>query len=174
MHRELSGRMVDGFIVLSRGLTQSIPHYKRLLEAGVPFVSLYPMPGLNADCAYVDTRRAFFELTKHLIDYGHRKIGLMLDASTTLYTENRETGFRNAMKKAGVRVNEDWVVRVTPDGAPVAADERSQKNFGRSRTISLGSGEARNFLPVRTGPPRWCVSPTNSPLGCCALPTWPE
>jgi LacI family repressor for deo operon, udp, cdd, tsx, nupC, and nupG len=150
--RDLSARMVDGFIVLSRGLQESVPHYEQLRDAGVPFVSVYPLPGLTADCAYVDTRRAFFDLTRHLIDYGHRKIGLMLDASVSLYSENREMGFREAMAKAGLPVNEDWLIRVTPDGAPVAADERSQKTLWQISDYQFGFWGGSQLLARKDRP----------------------
>lgn len=150
--RELSARMVDGFIVLGRGLPQSAPHYLHLRETGVPFVSLYPMPNMETDCAYVDTRRAFHDLTRHLIDYGHRKIGLLLDASASLYTENRELGFRDAMKEARLPVNEDWVVHVTPDGTPVAADERSQKMLWKISDYQFGFWGGSQILARKTRP----------------------
>jgi DNA-binding LacI/PurR family transcriptional regulator len=115
--RELRSRMVDGFIALGRGTPESVPNYRGLAEAGIPVVTLYPMPELDVDCVFVDTRRAYSELTKHLIDLGHKKIGLLLDASTSQFSVNRELGFRDAMTAAQLPVEESWVVRVTPDGS---------------------------------------------------------
>ncbi|PTY04484.1 hypothetical protein DB346_03350 [Verrucomicrobia bacterium LW23] len=117
--RELRSKMVDGFIALSRGLSESLPHYKALQKAGLPLVQLYPLAGLEADCVYVDTRRAFADLTRHLIRLGHSRIALMLDASASQFTVNRELGYRDAMKAAGIALEEDWIIHATPDGSPL-------------------------------------------------------
>lgn len=122
--QELRARMVDGIITLSRGIPESISHYQELQRAGVPFVTLYPIPGLDADCVYVDTRGAYAKLTEHLISLGHDKIGLLLDASASQYSVNRELGFRDAMKAASIPIVDDWIIHVTPDG--------SSERYGRS------------------------------------------
>lgn len=115
--RELESRMVDGFIALGRGFPESVPNYQKLVANKIPFVSMYPIPGVDTDCVYVDTRRAFSELTSHLIKLGHKDIGLLIDGSSSQYAVNRELGFRDAMKSAKLKVCEDWIIRVTPDGA---------------------------------------------------------
>lgn len=114
--RELRSRMVDGFVALGRGLPESIPLYQSLIDNHIPLVTLYPIDGLSVDCVYVDTKKAFRQLTEHLIKLGHKKIGVLLDSASSLYTVNRELGFREAMKNAKLPVNEDWVVHVSPDG----------------------------------------------------------
>ena len=115
--RELRSRMVDGFIVLGRGLARSVRLYQSLIDSGIPLVTLYPIPGLTADCVYIDTEQAYIELTEHLIKLGHRDIGLLLQASTSQYIINREQGFCKAMAKAKLKVNEQWIIRASPDGS---------------------------------------------------------
>lgn len=109
--RDLSSRMVDGMIALGRGMVDNIPQYRSVIDSGIPFLSLYPIPGLKSDCVYVDTKKAFCDLTLHLASLGHRDIALLLDDSLSQYTSNREAGFRLGMKKAGLPVREAWVVR---------------------------------------------------------------
>src|SRR4051812_42053908 len=111
--------MVDGFIALGRGMAGSIPAYQKLIESNASFVSLYPIEGLQADCVYVDTRKAFCQLTNHLIGLGHKEIGLLLETYESQYTINREAGFRDAMQAAGLEVRPEWIQRVAPDGTPV-------------------------------------------------------
>lgn len=116
--RELRARMVDGLIVFSRGLRGGGLPLRAARAAGQPVVALYPLPGVSVDCVYVDTRSAFAESTRHLIELGHRDIGLLTDCSESEYTKNRERGFRDAMRSAGVPVRPEWVVRARPeDGA---------------------------------------------------------
>lgn len=109
--RDLSSRMVDGMIALGRGMVDNIPQYRSVIEVGIPFLSLYPIPGLKSDCVYVDTKKAFCDLTLHLASLGHRDIALLLDGSFSQYTRNREAGFLQGMKKAGLSVRDEWIVR---------------------------------------------------------------
>jgi DNA-binding LacI/PurR family transcriptional regulator len=116
--RELQSRMVDGFIAMGRGLPESVPHYQGVIKAGVPLVTLYPIEGLEADCVYVDTRKAYADLTRHLISLGHERIGLLLDPVPSQFSLNREYGFRDAMKAAGLEIRPEWIIYVAPDGTP--------------------------------------------------------
>ncbi|GHC02827.1 LacI family transcriptional regulator [Cerasicoccus arenae] len=109
--RELKARMVDGIIALGRGMVDNIPQYQSIIESGTPFISLYPIPGLNADCVYVDTQKAFMELVLHLTHNGHREMGILLDSSVSQYTKNRELGFRAGIEQAGLTLCESFIVR---------------------------------------------------------------
>lgn len=124
--RELRARMVDGFIAMGRGLAETAPVYQQLIEADMPLVTLYPLPNLKTDCVYVDTRKAYREMTEHFIKLGHEKIGLLINASRSSFALNRESGFRDAMKKAKLPVREEWIVHATPDGAPISQDEAGE------------------------------------------------
>ncbi len=114
--RELKSRMVDGIIAFDRGLHANTQLYTSLIKSGKPLVTLYPTPGVETDCIYVDTRDAFRRLTKHLIDLGHKDIGLLITASKSKYIVNRELGFRDAMQKAKLPVNDNWIIYASPDG----------------------------------------------------------
>jgi len=149
--RELRSRMVDGFVAIGRGFGDSVPLYRSLLEAGIPLVTLYPVDGLKADCVHVDTRKAFETLTAHLIGLGHTKIGLLIDASASLYTVNRERGFRAAMKKARLPVNEEWIIRITPDGALESGDPGATGSWQAS-DYQLGFWGASLLLAKRERP----------------------
>lgn len=129
--RDLRSRMVDGMVVLGRGMTDNIPQYKTLLKANVPFVTLYPIPGLKADCVYIDTKKAFSELVTHLAGLGHRDIAVLLDASVSQYSRNREAGFRSGMRRAGIPVRNDWVIRgIEESGEQVQAREKTDYELG--------------------------------------------
>lgn len=149
---DLQSRMVDGFVALGRGLPESLPLYKSITDGGTPLVTLYPIPGLECDCVYVDTVKAFRELTEHLIGLGHKKIGLLLDSSSSQYTINREAGFREAMKNAGLPVNEDWIVHVTPDGNPSSAGKEDEHRLWQISDYQLGFWGTSLLLAKRARP----------------------
>lgn len=150
--RELQSRMVDGFIAMGRGVAENIPPYRALLDAGVPFVSLYPIPGLEADCVYVDTRKAYEEVTKHLIGIGHTKIGLLLDSSRSQYSVNRELGFRDAMEAAKLEIRPEWIVHVTPDGSTNAGGEPNEQQGWKISDFQYGFWGASLLLAKRQHP----------------------
>ncbi len=150
--RELRARMVDGFVALGRGLPQSVPQYQALQEAGIPLVTLYPIPGLHADCVYVDTRKAYAGLTQHLISLGHTKIGLLLDATSSQYSINRELGFRDAMTMAGLPVVDDWIVHVTPDGSSEMSGEGGEEQIWNISDYQYGFWGASLILAKRQRP----------------------
>jgi DNA-binding LacI/PurR family transcriptional regulator len=124
--RELRARMVDGFIAIGRGLEETVPVYSELARTGIPLVTLYPLPNLDVDCVYVDTRRAYREMTQHFVDLGHTQIGLLINSSRSLFTVNRELGFRDAMDNAGLSVREEWIIRASPDADPGRHDEAGE------------------------------------------------
>ncbi len=63
--------MVDGMIVLGRGMADKHPAVPLRIESGIPFLSL-SHPRLKSDCVYVDTKKAFCDLTLYLASLGHR------------------------------------------------------------------------------------------------------
>jgi DNA-binding LacI/PurR family transcriptional regulator len=150
--RELQSRMVDGFIAFGRGLPLSTPHYQALIDSGKHLVTLYPLPGLEVDCVFVHTREAYRNLTTHLIKLGHRDIALLIDASASQYTLNREEGFRETMTEAGLKPREDWIVRVTPDGISTPGDERREKSLWKISSYQYGFWGTSLLLARRERP----------------------
>ncbi len=149
--RELRSRMVDGIVAFGRGLAETAPLYEKLIKDGVPFVSLYPIERVATDCVYVDTRDAFRRLTEHLIDLGHRDIGLLLNPSRTRYIINREAGFRDAMTRAKLPINNDWITFASPAHRSGAAMDEEKANWKVS-DYQYGFDGASRVLAQRTRP----------------------
>lgn len=150
--RELRARMVDGLIVFSRGLRGGGRPLRAALAAGQPVVALYPLPGVSVDCVYVDTRGAFAELTRHLIGLGHRDIGLLTDSSESEYTKNRERGFQDAMRAAGLPVRSEWVVRARPEDGGDAGSPPSEHRLWQCSDFDLGYRAALQAFQTRPRP----------------------
>lgn len=136
--RELRSRMVEGIVAFARGLPEAAPLYKTLVKDGVPFVGLYPTPGVSTDCVYVDTRQAFRKLTAHLMALGHKKIGLLISDSQSTFMLNRVLGFRDAMTAAGLPVREDWIARATAETASGKQGEDLEKQIWRTSDYHHG------------------------------------
>jgi len=80
--------------------------------AGLPFVRIAPETG-EGSVPYVvtDDYQASVNMTRHLLDLGHERIGFIKGPTDHGASGQRERGFRDAMKAANCSVNEDWVVQ---------------------------------------------------------------
>lgn len=107
--RLVRGRRVDGVVLLSS--RKNDPVISFLHANKFPFVVIgrseeYP------DILSVDTDniRAAYDVTKHLINNGHERIGLVSGPSRLTISQDRLEGYRKALTESGLPVNPQWVV----------------------------------------------------------------
>ena len=99
-------RNCDGVLIAS--IDFSSESVVDLLRSEIPTLTIdYDYPGCS--CVMSDNVDGGFALTKHLIDMGHRKIGL-IHGENTLVTRKRVNGFYRAMREAGIPVPEEYVL----------------------------------------------------------------
>ena len=67
----------------------------------------------------VDNVAAASDATNFLIKHGHKRIGMIRGQGSSLLTKDRETGYRTAMREAGLPIGFGWVAegRMTIPGA---------------------------------------------------------
>ena len=100
---------VDGVLVNSS--TSDNSSIEPLLMAKIPVVRLLSYPNdLNTDFFGTDDCNGTRMATEHLIGLGHRELGYIRGRRDANLSIQREQGFRDAMRTAGLPVNEDWVV----------------------------------------------------------------
>jgi LacI family transcriptional regulator len=80
---------------------------RTLRDAGVPIAAIgaYHVPG--ATCVRIDDRRAAFEMTRHLLALGHRRLGFVLGNPDQAASAERRAGMEDAMRDvpgAGVQL----------------------------------------------------------------------
>ncbi|OYT14091.1 MAG: LacI family transcriptional regulator [Bacteroidetes bacterium 4572_114] len=98
-------RQVDGLIIST---SQDNAHeFLRLKKENFPFVLIdRQLPKISAHYVGVDNYSGAFMATEHLINNGYKKIGFLRILPGHLKTINdRETGYRAALKKYNIRVN---------------------------------------------------------------------
>jgi LacI family repressor for deo operon, udp, cdd, tsx, nupC, and nupG len=113
--RLLGEREVDG-ILFSRPSTEEDPrHIVSLIRRGVPLVTTsYHVPGEDLTVVDVDNEDGGYKATQHLVDYGHRAIGMITGPPDWKSVKDRSTGFRLALAHAGIEaqtasvVHGDW------------------------------------------------------------------
>jgi LacI family transcriptional regulator len=127
--RIAAGTRVDA-LILSSPLIED-KRVALLTELGMPFV-LHGRTVSKAPHAWldIDNEGAFRHATKHLIDLGHRRIGLVNGLTRLTYAAHRESGYRSALAASGIGVDERFI------GEGVMTDEvgyRLTERFLRER-----------------------------------------
>jgi len=109
-------RRVDGMLVYPRSHGR-LEHIRRLRDTNLPVVLLVGDPDAGIDAVCIDERRGAYKATRHLIDLGHRRIGL-IDSAHALGNPEKREGYRQALEEAGFAV--DPALLVDPEGHAVA------------------------------------------------------
>jgi LacI family transcriptional regulator len=93
---------VDG-IVLSSPVTDCDAVLRVLEAMNVPFVRI--SPGTNhalTSSVYMDDAQAADDMTTHLINFGHRRIGFIKGHPNHMASDERLFGYRRALDRAGI------------------------------------------------------------------------
>ncbi|MDX2418762.1 MAG: LacI family DNA-binding transcriptional regulator [Xanthomonadales bacterium] len=106
-------RQADGFILLASVFPFGNEVLEKAQKRSQPVVigcetisaSLADIPSVH-----IDNVAAAREATDFLISKGHKKIAFISGQSTSLLTRDREFGYRTAMQKAQLPVEDGWVV----------------------------------------------------------------
>jgi LacI family transcriptional regulator len=93
-------RQVDGMLIYPTSPKQ-IEHIRPLRRANYPVVLLIPDPDGAIDSVAVDDRGGAYKATRHLLEMGHRRIGL-IDGFNPMGNRAKRAGFLQALTEAGV------------------------------------------------------------------------
>lgn len=109
--RQVSGLIVnplEGSAVFRRQLTG-------LLDDGLPLVCLDRRSTLACDQVYSECEQAMAQLTTHLHEHGHRRIGLVAGTATSMSAQDRLNGYRTAGADLGLIDDPNLVIRGESD-----------------------------------------------------------
>ncbi|MCD4826044.1 MAG: LacI family transcriptional regulator [Phycisphaerae bacterium] len=112
----MAGRF-DGLLVGCAENEVNLSHFDYFLDMkrrNFPFVVLGNMGQLDVDYVSYDDERAAFTLTSHLLDSGHRRIGLICDDPEG--SRGRINGYRKAFYKRNIPLAEDLTVLIGTAG----------------------------------------------------------
>lgn len=93
---------VDG-VILSSPVTDAAPVLEELERRGIPFVRI--SPGTNhalTSSVFMDDVQAADDMTTHLINEGHRRIGFIVGHPNHMASDQRLFGYRRALDRAGL------------------------------------------------------------------------
>jgi LacI family transcriptional regulator len=108
---------VGGVLLLWDSPAMRESSINQLAGEGVPVVDLLPDSPKGISTVTPDRESAFFQGTNHLIELGHRRIGLISDSVTRPKTTLcKVAGYRRALEAAKIKFDPTLVVDVTEFG----------------------------------------------------------
>ena len=106
----LRRRRMDGLLIAPVRDGAS-PAVRELAQSGITFVFVdRKAKGIEADAVLSDNVRGAYLATKHLIERGHERIGIILGIKGATTTEERFRGYRKALEEHDLAVDERLVV----------------------------------------------------------------
>ena len=107
--RLLAARRVDGLILAPSG--EPHPYLDRLVREGFPLVFLdRDVAELPVPAVLLDSIVAAEAEVRHLIELGHRRIGMIAGRPRISSTNDRVAGYRNALSAAGIAFDPSLLV----------------------------------------------------------------
>ncbi|MEQ8964977.1 MAG: LacI family DNA-binding transcriptional regulator [Azospirillaceae bacterium] len=147
---------VEGVLVASAG--RSAKPLKLLAERELPTVLVdRVVDGFKADIVRGDSFNGAIALTEHLLALGHSQIALINGHPETSVAADREAGYREAMRRAGIKVDdrrisrgawfvddaEQRVAELLENGVPITAI------FGANNFMAIGALRALRSRGLR-------------------------
>ncbi len=143
-------RQVDGMLIYPSRHRQ-LDHIRALRRGNYPVVLLVGDPDAGLDCVCIDDRRGGYKATRHLIDCGHRAIGI-IDSVHSSGNREKFDGYQQALTEAGIDPRQDLLVDPqgqTPEKGYWAMDALMSSK--RRPTALFASNDS-----LAIGALRWC------------------
>lgn len=127
-----------------------------LAERDVPFVLALRTDGKSLS-SVGDDRLGGYLATRHLLDLGHRRIGLIAGPDYASSSRGRVEGYRQALREAGVTIDEDIIVSSTfgIDAGAIAAGQLMDAKTPPSAIFAVNDNTAIGALSTLA---RRCVA----------------
>lgn len=110
--QRLKEQGVFGIILFMSDTASSWRNVERLVDSGLPVVLIdHRAPGVDHafDTVTSDNLRGGFLAAQHLLELGHRRIGLLTESGRRSSVVDREEGFRLALANAGMSLPSEYV-----------------------------------------------------------------
>lgn len=136
-------------LVLAPPMSERMELIRFLSNNGIKFVRILSAAEDPADgfpCVYVDDRDAAYDITEHLIQLGHQRIGFLWGGKSHRSSPERFKGYESALKDYGIPLNNRLIVHGDysfDDGFRgarklLALKERPTAIFGSNDEIAAG------------------------------------
>jgi len=154
-------RVVDGLILNSPLLEENKDYLPKLQKDNIPIIFRSRMDGFkNVDYVSLDNEKGDFDITKHLIEMGHKRIGCVETShrKRIIRSPYRVDGYKKALKKHNIKIDSSLIkhcgVYSIEDGYEVAKEfikmrKRPTAIFMGCDFLALGALRAINEAGLR-------------------------
>ncbi|GKX27702.1 LacI family transcriptional regulator [Vallitalea longa] len=104
----INGQNIDGIIILGNLENDFLAKVRKTRLPKV-FVDYYDELS-DTDCVLSENIYSTYEITKHLLNYGHRDIGFVGSISVTQSILDRYLGYSRALMEKRIPIRQDWVI----------------------------------------------------------------
>jgi len=102
-------KKIDGLIIAPTG--KNIEIFAQLKDEKVPFVFVdRKIKGIEIDVVLSDNIKGAYEATKHLIELGHKKIGVLIGLKSITTSIERFRGYKKALKEYNIDIDPKLLV----------------------------------------------------------------
>ena len=111
--RDLVRRSRLAGLVVAPPMSERMELVRYLAANKIPFVRILSAAEDPADgypCVYVDDRDAAYEITEHLIQLGHQRIGFLWGGASHRSSPERFKGYESALKDYGIALDKKLVI----------------------------------------------------------------
>lgn len=166
----LFDKRVDGVVMVPTGADQ--PMLRQFAEAGIPLISIYRKPGLDAGpVVMTDEFASAYTATEYLIQRGHRRIGVLARGHNLSPVIYRTQGYMHALRAHNIPIDQRLIE--INYRAPERTADSARRLFsmtphitaviGMSLTSTLGLLKAMRQLGVTYPDPVSVVSIGDAP-----------
>jgi len=134
---QLAAKGADGVVVVSHDISNLVAGGEEIAGGRLLPLVAVDRPGSIGRSVEADLEGAGYLLARHLVEDGHREIGLITHEAPLSNVVPIEAGYRRALAEAGLRANERHVYRVGAWGleAGEAAADRLVAGTGRPTAL---------------------------------------
>jgi len=106
----LRSQRVDGILLVVAPGPKRPPHIADMLKSGIPIVCLDRVPpGIKTDSVTVENFAATRECVRHLIELGHRRIGIIAGSESLQTGKERLNGYLAALQEFGIEPIQEFI-----------------------------------------------------------------
>lgn len=136
----IEDNQVDGILILSHISTAYIGN---VIEQGIPTVLIdHHHPLLQADAVLTNNRFSAYIAVKHLLDFGHRDIGILGNVAVSPSYQERWEGYMLAMREHGLEPSEARMLVHTVEEEEIIAQAMHRVTEQPSAWFCLNDGFA--------------------------------
>jgi DNA-binding LacI/PurR family transcriptional regulator len=122
---QLSAKQVDGILVVSQDTSELFSAGTETVANSIPFVTV-DWPGSQGYSVQMDLENAGYQATQHLLEHGHRRVGLVTFMEKVRNVQPVNNGYRRALQEAGIEAGPALIARM-PDFTMASGCEAARR-----------------------------------------------